>query len=231
MAKSLKDFADAMGDRTGEEFEEAAIDYIKQTLRDHQRIIFGGDGYSQAWEEEAARRGLANHRTAADALPCYVAPKSIALFEEMHVLSEVEVRSRYEVKLEKYNKLINIEANVMNRMVRRAYLPAINRFAGSIADQIRAEKDAIAGADVEEQEELLREVLAGVREINAQRKNLEKMHEEALSYSDQQERANCYAHAVLPTMEALRAAVDAMECIVDREFWPVPTYDDMLFYC
>ena len=231
MAKSLKDFADAMGDKQGEEFEEAAIDYIKTTLRDHQRIIFGGDGYSQEWEDEAARRGLANHKTTADALPCYVASKSIALFEEMHVLSETEVRSRYEVKLEKYNKLINIEANVMDRMVRRAYLPAINKFAGEIASQIQAEKGAIVGADVEEQEELLREVLAGVREINAQRKSLAKVHEEALSYADQQERANCYAHTVLPVMEALRTAVDTMERIVDREYWPVPTYDDMLFYC
>ena len=140
-----------MEGKEGEEFEEAAIDYIKHTLRDHQRIIFGGDGYSQEWEEEAARRGLANHKTTADALPCYVAPKSIALFEEMRVLSEVEVRSRYEVKLEKYNKLINIEANVMDRMVHRAYLPALNKFAGEVAGQIEIEKKALAGADVKEQ--------------------------------------------------------------------------------
>ena len=231
MAKSLKDFADAMGDRTGEEFEEAAIDYIKQTLRDHQRIIFGGDGYSQEWEEEAARRGLANHKTTADALPCYVDPKSIALFEEMHVLSETEVRSRYEVKLEKYNKLINIEANVMDRMVRRAYLPALNRFAGDVAGQIQAEKGALVGADVEEQEELLRTVLAGIREVGTQTRKLKAVHEEALAIANQQERANCYAHTVLPVMEALRSAVDAMEVVVDREYWPVPTYDDMLFYC
>ena len=231
MAKSLKDFADAMGDRTGEEFEEAAIDYIKQTLRDHQRIIFGGDGYSQEWEEEAARRGLVNHKTTADALPCYVDPKSIELFEEMHVLSETEVRSRYEVKLEKYNKLINIEANVMGRMVRRAYLPALNRFAGDVAGQIQAEKGALVGADVEEQEELLRTVLAGIREVGAQTRKLKAVHEEALAIANQQERANCYAHTVLPVMEALRAAVDAMEVVVDREYWPVPTYDDMLFYC
>ena len=231
MAKSLKDFADAMGDRTGEEFEEAAIDYIKQTLRDHQRIIFGGDGYSQEWEEEAARRGLVNHKTTADALPCYVDPKSIALFEEMRVLSETEVRSRYEVKLEKYNKLINIEANVMDRMVRRAYLPALNRFAGDVAGQIQAEKGALVGADVEEQEELLRTVLAGIREVGAQTRKLKAVHEEALAIANQQERANCYAHTVLPVMEDLRSAVDAMEVVVDREYWPVPTYDDMLFYC
>ena len=229
MAKSLKDFADAMGDRTGEEFEEAAIDYIKQTLRDHQRIIFGGDGYSQEWEEEAARRGLVNHKTTADALPCYVDPKSIALFEEMHVLSETEVRSRYEVKLEKYNKLINIEANVMDRMVRRAYLPALNRFAGDVAGQIQAEKGALVGADVEEQEELLRTVLAGIREVGAQTRKLKAVHEEALAIANQQEHANCYAHTVLPVMEALRAAADEAERLTAAAYWPYPSYSELLY--
>ena len=231
MAKSLKDFADAMEGATPDSFKQQALAYIKTTLRDHQRIVFNGDGYSAEWEEEAVRRGLANHKTTADALPCYVDPKSIALFEEMRVLSETEVRSRYEVKLEKYNKLINIEANVMDRMVRRAYLPALNRFAGDVAGQIQAEKGALVGADVEEQEELLRTVLAGIREVGAQTRKLKAVHEEALAIANQQERANCYAHTVLPVMEDLRSAVDAMEVVVDREYWPVPTYDDMLFYC
>ena len=147
------------------------------------------------------------------------------------MISETEVRSRYEVKLEKYNKLINIEANVMDRMVRRAYLPALNRFAGDVAGQIQAEKAALVGADVEEQEELLRTVLAGIREVGAQTRKLKAVHEEALAIANQQERANCYAHTVLPVMEDLRSAVDAMEVVVDREYWPVPTYDDMLLYC
>ena len=129
MAKSLKDFADAMEGKAGEEFEAAAIDYIRDVLTAHQRIIFNGNGYSEEWTREAERRGLANHPTTADALPCFVEPKSIALFEEFGVLTETEVRSRYEVKLEKYNKLLNIEARTMKRMVRRAYLPAINSYA------------------------------------------------------------------------------------------------------
>src|SRR5699024_2130976 len=97
MAKSLKDFADAMEGKAGEEFEAAAIDYIRETLKRHQRIIFNGNGYADEWQEEAARRGLANHRTTADALPCFVAPESIELFETFGVLTETEVRSRYEV--------------------------------------------------------------------------------------------------------------------------------------
>ena len=108
MAKSLKEFADAMEGLEGEAFQEAAFAYVKKTLTDHQRIIFNGNGYSAEWEEEAARRGLANHKTTADALPCLVDKKSIDLFEEFNVLTEAEVRSRYEVKLEKYCKLINI---------------------------------------------------------------------------------------------------------------------------
>ena len=123
MAKSLKEFADALEGVPAAEFEMAALNYVRNTLRDHQRIIFNGDGYSDEWPEEAARRGLANHKTTADALPCFVEPKSIALFEEFGVLSETEVRSRYEVKLEKYNKLMNIEIRTMKRLTRRDYLP------------------------------------------------------------------------------------------------------------
>ena len=136
MAKSLKEFADQMEGKTGEEFEAAAIDYIKRTLRDHERIIFNGDGYSEEWEKEAERRGLANHRTTADALPCLVDQKSIDLFAEFGVLTEDEARSRYEVKLEKYNKIMNIEIRAMKRLVRRDYLPAINRYAAKLANGI-----------------------------------------------------------------------------------------------
>ena len=230
MAKSLKDFADAMGDRTGEEFEEAAIDYIKQTLRDHQRIIFGGDGYSQEWEEEAARRGLVNHKTTADALPCYVDPKSIALFEEMHVLSETEVRSRYEVKLEKYNKLINIEGRVMRRMTRRTYLPAIIKFATQIADGINAFAAAGAAGPTAQQRQLLDKLLAGIDEINEALQAVEQADAVAKTIADEQEKANHNAHVMLPAMERLRETVDNMEIITSRDLWPVPSYNNLLFY-
>lgn len=230
MAKSLKDFADAMEGKSGEEFEAAAIAYIKKTLIAHQRIIFNGNGYSDEWPVEAERRGLANNRTTADALPCFIAPKSIALFEEFGVLSETEVQSRYEVKLEKYNKLINIEARTMKRMVRRAYLPALNDYAAEVASNIATVKAALVGADVSSQEELLQKLLAGIKEINVQLKALDEAHHANIVIEDQQERANDNAHHILPIMEALRAAVDAMEIITDRDKWPVPTYNDILFY-
>ena len=230
VAKSFRDFADAMEGKEGDEFETATIAYIRKTLKAHRRIIFNGNGYAEEWEREAERRGLANHRTTADALPCFVDPKSIALFEELGVLSEAEVRSRYEVKLEKYNKLLNIEARTMKRMVRRAYLPAINGYAAEVARGITAVHAAAAGAEVGQQEALLRKLLAGVKEIDAQLQALDAAHHAALELVDQQQRANKYAHEIVPIMEKLRAAVDEMEIVTDRDHWPVPTYNDMLFY-
>ena len=230
VAKSFKDFADAMEGKTGEEFEAAAIAYIRDTLKAHRRIIFNGNGYADEWTAEAERRGLANHRTTADALPCFVDPKSIALFEEMGVLSESEVRSRYEVKLEKYTKLLNIECRTMKRMVRRAYLPAINDYAAEVARNISTIRTACSGAEVTQQEHLLQKLLAGIKEIDVQLAALDEAHHAALQIADQQERANRYAHEIIPIMDKLRAAVDEMEIVTDRDHWPVPTYNDMLFY-
>ena len=230
VAKSFKDFADAMEGKEGDEFETATIAYIRKTLKAHRRIIFNGNGYAEEWEREAERRGLANHRTTADALPCFVDPKSIALFEGLGVLSEAEVRSRYEVKLEKYNRLLNIEARTMKRMVRRAYLPAINDYAAEVARGITAVRAAAADAEVGQQEALLHKLLAGVKEIDAQLQALDAAHHAALGLPDQQQRANKYAHEIVPIMEKLRAAVDEMEVVTDRDHWPVPTYNDMLFY-
>ena len=231
MAKSLKEFADAMEGKSGEEFETAAFAYIKQTLRDHQRVIFNGDGYSDEWPLEAERRGLANNRTTADALPCLVQQKSIDLFEEFGVLSEVEVRSRYEVELEKYNKIMNIEIRTMKRLVRRDYLPAINKFAAEVARHIADVRAVLPDADQSRQETRLKKLLAGAAEINEHLEKLHELHYASLEIVDQQERANMNAHQIVPVMDDLRAAVDNMEIIVERGYWPVPTYNEILFYC
>ncbi len=230
MAKSLKDFADAMEGKEGAEFEKAAIAYIKKTLIDHQRIIFNGNGYSEEWEEEAARRGLPNNRTTAEALPCLVSEKSINLFEEFGVMSETEVKSRYEVKLDKYTKLLNIEARVMIRMARRTYLPAISDYMANLASNIVTVKSAISGADMDEHEALLKTLLKGVNATGKCVRELIAQHDAAEAIEDLQEQANAYAEKVIPAMEALRAEVDALECIVERDYWPVPTYNDILFY-
>lgn len=230
MAKGLKDFADAMGDVEGAEFEKKAIKYIKKTLTDHQRIIFNGNGYSQDWEEEAERRGLANYRNTAEALPCFVSQKSLDLFAEFGILDEAEVRSRYEVKLEKYNKLLNIEARVMIRMARRAYLPTISDYMADLASNITTVKAALRGADMTEHEKLLNKILNGFNRAAECVRQLVKLHDATEAIEDPQEQANSYAEKVIPAMEALRKEIDDLECIVERSYWPVPTYNDMLFY-
>ena len=230
MAKSLKEFADEMEGKTGEEFEAAAIEYIKKTLRDHKRIIFNGDGYSEEWPEEAERRGLANHPTTADALPCFIEQRSIDLFEEFGVLSESEVRSRYEVKLEKYNKLLNIEVRTMKRLVRRDYLPAINTFAADVARHISEVRAVMPDADLSFQERKLRRCVEGAAEINNHLERLNDLHHEAQAIADEQERANKYAHEVIPVMDDLRQAVDSLEILVESKYWPVPSYNNILFY-
>ena len=231
MAKSLKEFADAMEGKSGDEFEAAAIAYIKDDLRKHQRIIFNGNGYSDEWPVEAERRGLANHPTTADALPCFIDQKSIDLFGEFNVLSEVEVRSRYEVKLEKYNKLLNIEARTMKRMVRRFFLPAINSFAADVARDIAQVKAALPSADQTFQEKKLQTVVDGTKRVEEALDALNTAHLANVEIADQQERANDNAHHVITLMDELRAAVDAMEIVVDDNHWPVPTYNEILFYC
>ncbi len=231
MAKSLKSFADAMGDVEGEAFESKALAHIKKTLTDHQRIIFNGNGYDSSWEEEAARRGLVNNRNTAEALPCFIAPKSIELFTEFGVLTETEVHSRYEVKLEKYNKLLNIEARVMIRMARRTYLPAISDYSAEVASNIVAIREAMPSADLTAHEAVLHHLTVGMANTAKAITNLVELHDKAELVADAQEKAYLYANEVIPAMEALRAEVDDLECYVERSYWPVPTYNDILFYC
>ena len=230
VAEELKRFADALEGVPAEEFSEKALEYIKQSLTDHQRILFGGDGYSEEWHEEAERRGLANLPTTADALPCFVSEKSFELFEDMNVLTETEVRSRYECKLEKYVKRMNIEVRTMLRMAERIYLPQVSAYTTKIAKGITTVRSVAPEAPMESESALLNTLLDGVTEINRALGALDAAHEKALAMDDLQEQANCYAHEVIPEMDGLRAAVDAMEPVVARDYWPVPTYDDMLFY-
>ena len=230
MAKSLKDFADAMEGLEGEAFQEAAFAWVKQTLSDHQRIIFNGNGYSEEWEQEAARRGLANNKNTADALPCFVDPKNIALFEEFGVLSEAEVRSRYEVKLEKYSKLINIEARTMRRMLRRQYLPAISAYAAKIADHITSIKTAMPTLSTQTQEEHLVRIQQGLDAAKKAYDALATKHKEIVEIEDAQEMANAYAHELIPIMETARYEVDQLEILIPSTDWPVPSYNKILFY-
>ena len=230
VAKSLKDFADAMDGLSGERFEEAALAHIKELLKDHQRIIFDGNGYSDEWCAEAEARGLANAKNTAEAMPALISPKSIALFEEFGILDEAEVRSRYEVKLEKYNKLINIEARVCKRMVRQQYLPAIADYAAEVAENIWKVRSVLEDADLAAQERILRQLNKGLAAIDKLLVELDETHHATRAIEDQQECAHRNATQVVPLMDALRAEVDALEIVVSAAHWPVPSYNDILFY-
>lgn len=230
VAESLRDFADALEGTPADEFQEAALAYCAEHLRAHRRILFPGDGYSEAWEQEAERRGLCNYRTTADALPSFVAEKNIKLFSEMGVLTEAEAVCRYEVKLEKYNKLMNIEATTMVREARRTYRPVITAYATKVAKGLETIRAAGAEAAMAYEQATLNDLCDGITAINESIARLDEVHAKAEAIADGQLQANCYAHEVAPVMADLRAAVDAMEEIVAADYWPVPTYDDILFY-
>lgn len=230
VAESLRDFADALERTPADEFQEAALAYCAEHLRAHRRILFSGDGYSEAWEQEAERRGLCNYRTTADALPSFVAEKNIKLFSEMGVLTEAEAVCRYEVKLEKYNKLMNIEATTMVREARRTYRPVITAYATKVAKGLETIRAAGAEAAMAYEQATLNDLCDGITAINESIARLDEVHAKAEAIADGQLQANCYAHEVAPVMADLRAAVDAMEEIVAADYWPVPTYDDILFY-
>ena len=203
----------------------------RRRSRDHQRIIFNGNGYSEEWEAEAEtprpgepshhRRSAAVLRRPEDASTC--SPSSTCF-------PRPEVRSRYEVKLEKYNKLLNIEARTMIRMARRTYLPAITDYMADLASNITTVKAAVAGADMTETEKVLEVLISGSDKAAKATRELIKVHNAAEDIEDPQEQANAYANTVIPAMDALRAEIDALECVVERDYWPVPTYNDILFY-
>ena len=230
VAEALKAFADALEGTPADEFQEAALAYCAEHLRAHRRILFSGDGYSEAWPVEAEQRGLANLRTAADAIPAFVAEKNLELFEKLGVLSRAEAVCRYDCKLEKYNKLMNIEATTMVREARRTYRPVITAYATKVAKGLEAIRSAGAEAAMQCEQNTLNKLCDGITEINESIKALDALHMQVEAIEDAQERAGAYAHEVAPAMARLRAAVDAMEEIVAADYWPVPTYDDILFY-
>ena len=198
VAESLRDFADALEGVPADEFQEAALAYCAEHLRAHRRILFSGDGYSEAWEQEAERRGLCNYRTTADALPSFVAEKNIKLFSEMGVLTEAEAVCRYEVKLEKYNKLMNIEATTMVREARRTYRPVITAYATKVAKGLETIRAAGAEAAMAYEQATLNDLCDGITAINESIARLDEVHAKAESISDGQLQANCYAHEVAP---------------------------------
>ena len=210
-----------------EDFEMAVHDLIKKYATEHQRIIFNGNGYSDEWVEEAERRGLPNIRSMVEAIPALTTEQTVEMFERFHVLTRAELESRAEIRYENYSKAINIEARTMIDMASKQFVPAFIKYTRSLADTVNAVREA--GADTTVQAEILNEVTKLLGETREALAALIKVTEEAMEKPEGEERARFYYFEVTPAMERLRAPVDRLEMIVDKEAWPMPSYGDLLF--
>lgn len=227
----VADVLDRMADELeqAEDFDLAIHDLIKKSLTDHNRIVFNGNGYAEAWVKEAERRGLPNIKNMVDAIPAFTTKKAIDLFGKHHIFTPVELHSRAEVLYESYSKTINIEAKTMISMAGVQFIPAVINYIKKLADSINAVKAAAPDIDVSVQTELLKETSKLLSKAEAARKKLEAVVKEASSMGEGADQAAFFRDKVVPAMEELRAPIDALEQIVDKELWPVPTYGDLLF--
>jgi len=212
-----------------ENFDLAVHDLIKKTLTDHQRIIFNGNGYSEEWVEEAKRRGLANITSMVEAIPALVTDKAITMFEKHKVFTAVELHSRVEIQYEAYAKAINIEAKTMISMVYTKYIPAVISYSKKLADSINAIKTAVADADISVQSTLLMETSTLLAKAQTALKKLQEVTSQANAISEIPEMSKFFRAVVVPAMLELRAPIDALEEIVEKDLWPVPSYGDLLF--
>ncbi len=211
-----------------EDFDRAVHDLIKKTVTEHQRIVFNGNGYADAWVEEAERRGLPNLNSMVSAVPALVSEKAIKLFDKHHVLTTTELKSRVEVLYESYSKAINIEAKTMIEMASRMFIPAVIKFTTTLANSINAVKTALPTADVSVQTDLLAETSTLLKQAKVALNNLTEYTKTAASLEGE-EQANYFRNLVFPAMDELRAPIDLLETMVDKDVWPVPTYGDLLF--
>ena len=228
VAESFSQFSDIL--EKADDIENAVLGIIRDTLAKHRRIIFNGNNYSDEWVEEAKRRGLSNLTNSVDALPKLVDDKSIALFTKHGVYTETELRSRCEILLENYSKVIRIEALTMLEMARRDIMPAVSKYLADISAAATAIKNVVATADCTMQEESINEISALLAKIYTATNALQKAVDEAAPHEENvQGAAIYYCNEVLPKMRELRAVVDQTETLVGSEYWPMPTYADLLF--
>ena len=228
VAKELKGYADEL--EGAEDFTSAAIALVKRTIRDHRRVIFNGNGYSAEWEEEAARRGLPNKKNTPAALPALIDPKNIALMEEFGVLTKVEMESRYEVEMEHYAKVINIEALTMLEMARKQLLPAVNAYMSEVANTAASKLAVSENLSVRSETKALTRLSADADAMSDAVDELQAAVDAAKALSDESAKAVAFHDDVLPKMDALRAAADDAETICGEDYWPLPSYSKMLYY-
>ena len=228
VAEQLDRFATDMADVAECDFIVKALEWVKATLTAHQRIIFNGNGYSDEWPAEAEKRGLLNMRTAPDALPCLIDKKNLDLFEKYHVASPDEMHARYVSKAEQYAKLLNIEANTMVYMTKHMYLPALFDYSGDIATTVATKAELGIAAKAEKA--LVQTLTDAIDKITDLVADLEQKNAAAQSLDDPTDQDNAYRDSVIPAMDALRISVDEMEKVCGHDYWPVPSYNKILFY-
>ena len=228
VAKELKGYADEL--EKADDFTSAAIALVKRTIRDHRRVIFNGNGYTAEWEEEAAKRGLPNKKNTPAALPALIEPKNIALMEDFGVLTKVEMESRYEVEMEHYSKIINIEALTMLEMARKQLLPAINAYMSEVANTAASKLAVSENLSVRSETKALTRLSADADAMSDAVDELQAAVDAAKALSDESAKAVAFHDDVLPKMDALRAAADDAETICGEDYWPLPSYSKMLYY-
>ncbi len=228
VAESLKIYADRL--ENVDDFETALHDMIKKTIKDHKRIIFNGNGYDDAWIKEATeKRGLLNLRTTPDAMPAMIADKNVKMLTAHKIFSPAELHSRYEILLENYSKTVNIEALTMVDMARKEILPAVENYTKSLAETLAAKKAAVAGLPCKYETATIAKLSELSDEIADATADLDSEIAKFQAIEDVTEAANDIRDVILGKMDALRAVCDEAETITAKEFWPFPTYSDLLF--
>ena len=228
VAKELKGYADEL--EGAEDFTSAAIALIKRTIRDHRRVIFNGNGYTAEWEAEAEKRGLPNKKNTPAALPALIEPKNIQLMEDFGVLTKVEMESRYEVEMEHYSKIINIEALTMLEMARKQLLPAVNSYMSEVANTAASKLAVSEAISVRSETKTLQKLSADADAMSDAIDTLQAAVDAAKALPSETEKAVAFHSDVIPAMDALRAAADDAETICGEDYWPLPSYSKMLYY-
>ena len=228
VAKELKGYADEL--EGAEDFTSAAIALVKRTVRDHRRVIFNGNGYTAEWEAEAEKRGLPNKKNTPAALPALIEPKNIQLMEDFGVLTKVEMESRYEVEMEHYSKIINIEALTMLEMARKQLLPAVNSYMSEVANTAASKLAVSEAISVRSETKTLQKLSADADAMSDAIDTLQAAVDAAKTLPTETEKAVAFHSDVIPAMDALRAAADDAETICGEDYWPLPSYSKMLYY-
>ena len=229
VAECVHQFAEQLKDVPEDKMEDAIHELIKKTIIDHKRVIFNGNGYTDEWIEEATKRGLFNLKSTPDALPQWIAEKNIELFTKYHIFTKEEIESRYEIWLESYSKILNIESNTMVEMVQKDFLPSVFAYIDKVAATAVAKKSVVSDVSTASEGKLIKELSQLADEISTGLETLRADTAKALATEDPLANAKAYQTVVLSDMDELRKSVDAAETLIPDALLPYPTYDKLLF--